>query len=186
MWRLASEYGESPAPPDQMQQDVCYTINRYIPTTKGSFKPWAVLTPPEFTRAYRFVYPNLAVVGGSKAYIWDVLTCELVQVVPEIQAIADGQPLGSIGYVELSPLHVLICGSRQLRLFDRKTGALALHIDLLRSSGSITPITFYPMSEPPNTNLSILPLTPKQHTFPRRGLSQFVAGQVFVFSSVTM
>ncbi|KAI0687433.1 hypothetical protein BC835DRAFT_1512682 [Cytidiella melzeri] len=124
VWRLASQYEASPAPIDQLQQLVSFTINRYMPTSKGHFKPWAVIETPASGFAFRFVYPTLVVVGMDDAWLYDVLSCELVQVISDIQAVSGGQMLGAIRYVELSAQYVLICGSYQLRIFDRFSGAL--------------------------------------------------------------
>ena len=33
--------------------------HRYVPVPQGHFRPWAKLSLPEFTRAYRFAYPML-------------------------------------------------------------------------------------------------------------------------------
>lgn len=165
-----------------MQQDMSYTINRYIPTSKGSFKPWAVLTAPELTRAYRFVYPNLLVAGSEKAYVWDVLTCDMALVVPDIQAVVDGENLGRINYVELSPLHVLICGTRQLRLFDRTTGALAYHIKCSRLPpwSSLEIVSIHPTAHAsPNNDLQVLPLCPEGRITRVSKFNQFIAGISF-------
>ena len=71
VWRLASEAEESPARRDEQQHQIYDLVSNHIPVTKGTFKPWAVLHIPELTRAYRFVYPTLLVVGTEKAYLWD-------------------------------------------------------------------------------------------------------------------
>lgn len=124
IWKLASQYENSPLPPDELQAEISFTINKYIPTTKGSFKPWALLTMPEFSRAFRFVYPTLLVAGLDKAYLYDVESGQLQQTVDDTQVPRDGVILGDINYAELSSSHVLLCGRRQLRLFERGSGAL--------------------------------------------------------------
>ena len=182
VWRLASEYHESPAPPDEMQQQVSYTINNYIPTSKGSFKPWAVLATPEFTRAYRFVYPNLLVAGVQKAYVWDVLTCELVQVVSDIQAVVNGHPLGLITYVELSPLHVLICGHEELRFFDRISGALVFRIECSQLGQSTESLEFYSSTGSYTPYLSVVPLTPRSNIVEVNEEQCFTAGRSLTFA----
>lgn len=124
VWCLSSRYDASPAPPEQFQAVVAFTINRSFAHSKGHFRPWAVLTVPEFGRAFRFVYPTLVVVCFETAYLYNVLSCELSQTIPDIQVAINGKNLGGINYVELGPQYVFICGSIQLRIFDRTSGAL--------------------------------------------------------------
>lgn len=95
-----------------------------MPTSKGHFKPWALLTPPETGNAFRFVYPTLAVVGVNAAWLFDVERAQMVKTINYIQKPVAGGFLGAINYVELSDQHVLICGSSQLRFFDRSSGAI--------------------------------------------------------------
>lgn len=179
VWRLASEYDESMAPPDEMQQEISSIINKHLPKTKGSFRPWAVFTAPEFTQAYRFVYPNLLAAGFQKAYVWDVLTCEIVQSVPDLQTLVAGTSLGRINYVELSPLHVIICGSRQLRLFDRTTGSLAFHIDYDMPSDPIHAIPFPPLLRTSSTSLHVAPLVAERKTIDLTEIPPFIAGELY-------
>ncbi|KAI0821360.1 hypothetical protein BC629DRAFT_1460351 [Irpex lacteus] len=124
VWRLASQYESSPAPRDELQELISFTINRYMPTSKGHFKPWALLTPPETGNAFRFVYPTLAVVGVNAAWLFDVERAQMVKTINYIQKPVAGGFLGAINYVELSDQHVLMCGSSQLRFFDRSSGAI--------------------------------------------------------------
>jgi hypothetical protein len=49
------------------------------------FKPYALLHCPEETRAYRFVYPTLLTAARDKAYLWDVPSARVVEVVHGIQ-----------------------------------------------------------------------------------------------------
>ena len=163
-----------------MQQEISFIINKHIPKAKGAFKPWAVLTAPEFTQAYRFVYPNLLAAGFEKAYVWDVLTCEIVQAVPDLQARVAGASLGRINYVELSPLHVIVCGSKQLRLFDRTTGALAFHINYDIPSDPIPAIPFFSSPKASRPSLRVSPLVPEQKTVELTEIPPFVAGEVYI------
>lgn len=128
VWRLAAEYNHSPHPADEFQEAVAFTINTYPSTSKGYFKPWAMLVTPEIGRAYRFVYPVLLVASLNTAYLYDVESANLIQTIHNIQFLRDDEHLGSINYVESSPLHVLICGGNQLRIFERESGSLLYHI----------------------------------------------------------
>ncbi len=49
------------------------------------FEPYALLHSPEETRAYRFVYPTLLTAARDKAYLWDVPSARVVEVVHGIQ-----------------------------------------------------------------------------------------------------
>lgn len=152
-----------------------------MPRSKGSFRPWAVLTTPEFNRAFRFVYPTLLVAGSDKAYLWDVLTCELSKIIPEIQAEAGGEPLGAINYVELSAKHVYICGTRQLRVFDRTNGALVYHISTGRVWRTHQAIPMCPITEPTeSTDLEVLPVHPSKEMSTARTSTEFVAGKLYL------
>ncbi len=129
VWRLASEFDASPLPCDERQQAICDAVARSLQgSSRGHFKPWGLLTTPELGRAFRFVYPTLIVAGYDKAYLYDIPSGQLVQVVENIQAVKDGNRLGEINYVEISPLHALICGTEQLRFFERGSGALVYKI----------------------------------------------------------
>jgi hypothetical protein len=157
-----------------MHQGISYTINQHIPRTKGSFRPWAVLTPPQLTFAYRFVYPTLLSAGPHTAFLWDVLTCKLTKVISDLQDPVDGKPLGRITYVELSPLHVLISGTAQLRIFDRETGALAYHISC--SSLTLPRVPLRSADQTLGHEFCVSPLVPD----PSRSLSTSNLGPFFV------
>ncbi|GJE91392.1 F-box protein [Phanerochaete sordida] len=180
VWRVSSDPEESPAPRDDSQHQICETISRYIPETKGTFKPWAVLTTPEATRAYRFVYPTLLVAGAENAYLWDVPRCEIVQVIPDIQASIAGENLGRINYVELSPLHVIICGGRQLRLFDRTSGACVWHLQTTTAGPPCRSLQYTPASVPPANiyDLAMFTRAPGPNMTHRSHFSQCVAVHV--------
>jgi len=49
------------------------------------FKPYALLHCPEETRAYRFVYPTLLTAARDKAYLWDIPSARVVEVIHGIQ-----------------------------------------------------------------------------------------------------
>lgn len=62
-----------------------YSSEEQIAPTRGEFAPWALLHPPTFTRAYRFVYPILLVVSMTKAFLYDVRTGVMVQEINHLQ-----------------------------------------------------------------------------------------------------
>jgi len=102
---------------------------------RGHFKPWALLEMPEFTSAFRFVYPTLVVVAWDRAYLWDIPTGRLIQTIAETQRAvvgADGpgpiELLGDINYVEVSERHVFICGTHMIRIFSRASGKCVFDI----------------------------------------------------------
>jgi len=102
---------------------------------RGHFKPWAFLWMPEFTSAFRFIYPTLLVAAWDRAYLWDIPTCQLVQTITEIQCPGPGSPtLGNINYVELSERHVFICGTSTIRIFSRGSGEHVLDIPSIQTS----------------------------------------------------
>ena len=176
VWRLATEYSDSPAPPDELQQDITFMINQHIPQSKGSFKPWAVLTTPEITTAFRFVYPTLLCASWEKAFLWNVVTCELTQIISDIQEERDEQDLGRVNYVELSQQHVFICGTNQFRIFDRSSGSLVYHISSLALD---LPKVQLPLlnSRVDRNGLAVRPLVPFMKTSDRGDDAPFVAGK---------
>lgn len=133
VWRLATHMGTeactSACAPDVLQLGHSVFAEQRNPSSdlRGHFKPWALLRSPEWGRAFRFVYPTLLVGSFSKAYLFDVESGLLVQTVENTQQV-DGVPLGEIHYVEVSALHVFICGSVELRAFNRKDGRLAFRM----------------------------------------------------------
>ncbi|EKM53433.1 uncharacterized protein PHACADRAFT_197864 [Phanerochaete carnosa HHB-10118-sp] len=177
VWRIASEPEESPASRDESQYRVYQCIAPLFPESKAAFKPWAVLTTPEHTRAYRFVYPMLLVAGPEKAYLWDVPRCDIARVIPDIQTPMAGEILGDINYVELSPLHVIICGSRQLRLFDRTSGACVWYMRTSPAGQHYKSIVFTPASVPPPdvNDFAVFPRSPEPGLLDPHHYSQYVA-----------
>ncbi|KAJ7292712.1 hypothetical protein C8J57DRAFT_1266839 [Mycena rebaudengoi] len=121
------------ASPDEGQNTILDFVNEFHPfpfTTRGHFKPWAILTPPSFTRAYRFVFPTLLAAAEDSLFLWDVRTRELTQIIQNIQTspLAPGVPLGDINYVEVSNRHAFVCGSHSLRVFSRNSGSCVFDI----------------------------------------------------------
>ena len=124
VWRLASDFvdGEpevaSYAPPDEKQKRT-YEFFAALPThrrfaPRGHFRPWAKLSFPTFTRAYRLAYPTLLCAGMERAYLHDVRTGALVQTI-------DIRP-EDICYVDVSERHVFVCEPEALHVFSRADG----------------------------------------------------------------
>lgn len=96
-------------------------------TTRGHFKPWAILLMQEPTRAFRLVYPTFLTVSRDRAFLYNVETAQLVQTIDNIQSPDfEGVALGDINYVELSEKYVFICGTKSLKLYYRSDGKPAL------------------------------------------------------------
>ncbi|GLB36880.1 hypothetical protein LshimejAT787_0311670 [Lyophyllum shimeji] len=105
-------------------------------STRGHFRPWAVLHPPQTTRAFRFSYPTLGAAAWDTVYLWDVRTGTLVQTIDQTQLGSNGEGeedpalefLGDINYIEVSEKYVFLCGIHSLRAFSRETGKSVLDI----------------------------------------------------------
>jgi hypothetical protein len=123
VWRLASDFAdgepeEAPhAPPDEKQR----RTHAFFPTAihprhgrRGHFRPWASLSFPAFTRAYRLAYPTLLCAGTDRAFLCDVRTGALVQ------AIDIG--LTDVCYVDVDERYVFVCEPEVLRVFSRGDG----------------------------------------------------------------
>ncbi len=161
VWRLASGFvdGEpevaAHAPPDEKQKRT-YEFFATIPTHQryaphGHFRPWAKLSFPTFTRAYRLAYPTLLCAGMDRAYLHDVRTGALVQTI-------DIRP-EDICYVDVSERHVFVCEPEALHVFSRADGGKEVlriergHLMLFKVLGPSTPIDRDPF-------VSVLPLHP--------------------------
>ncbi|KAI9510203.1 hypothetical protein F5148DRAFT_623674 [Russula earlei] len=127
VWRMANELaaGEVAAysPPDEDQRRVSAFVatihHRYAP--RGHFRPWAKLSFPELTRAYRLAYPTLVSAGGDRAFLHDVRTGALVQTI-EIN-------VQSVCYVDVNERHLFVCEPKALHVFSRADrGAEVLRI----------------------------------------------------------
>lgn len=133
VWRLASDFTPDEVPPlsppdyDQMRV-AAFAARRHQQTTRGHFRPWALIVFPEVTLAYRFVYPTLLCAGESRAFLYDVRTGALVQTIEDIVADDD-----DVCYVELSERHVFVCATGEVRVFSRTDGARVLIIPSLFS-----------------------------------------------------
>lgn len=134
VWRLSEDYIATDLPhnvaPDDSQEAAWREAEqRFHSTSRGHFRPWALLTPPEMTRAFRFSYPTLVVMSHMNAFLWDIPTGSLAQTLHNVQDLHGGVlPLGDVMYVDVSPQHVFVCGLVELRLFNRSDGAVALRI----------------------------------------------------------
>ena len=95
------------------------------PPQRGHFRPWALLRPPDSTRAFRLSYPILGSTSRNTIYLWDVRTGALVQQIDEIQQLNSDDvnnsrdPLGEINYIEVGEKYVFVCGRLALRVFER-------------------------------------------------------------------
>lgn len=148
VWRYARDFQDSEIPDDFKPDDSMVEASRHAaqrhasPTSRGHFRPWALLHMPESTRAFRFSYPTLLSAGANNAYLWDVPTSCLVETITNIQAPNPDGILGSITYVEVNDQYAFFCGSNQLRIFARGGGALVYHLcmkDLQRISWDVLP-----------------------------------------------
>ena len=83
---------------------------------------------PETTRAFRFSYPTLLVASEDNAYIWNVPEGRLVETIRDIQKSRHDDRLGVISYVEVNDKYAFICGSNQLRIFERGGGTLVFQL----------------------------------------------------------
>ena len=73
---------------------------------RAQFSPYALFQMPEHTRAYRFVYPTLLVASLERAFLWNIHTGEMVQVLDAIQNVLPfgaGQESGH-GHGQPTPL----------------------------------------------------------------------------------
>jgi len=130
VWRrvvdMGDDQGSTLSPPDAQMLRAWSEVTVQWPasTRRGHFRAWALLRMPETTRAFRFLYPTLLVASENNAYIWDVPEGRLVETIRDIQRSRHDDRLGIINYVEVSDKYAFICGSIQLRIFERGGGAL--------------------------------------------------------------
>ncbi|KAI0079285.1 hypothetical protein K474DRAFT_683461 [Panus rudis PR-1116 ss-1] len=135
IWRLTMVDEESPPEPPPGRQDQVQIqlgegtarIARII-RSRLYFRPWALLSTPEWGQAFRFVYPYLLVASLTKAYVYDVVSAILVQTIEDTQNVNDptNVQLGDINYVELNDKYVFICGSIELRIYSRSNGGCTI------------------------------------------------------------
>ncbi|KIK43739.1 hypothetical protein CY34DRAFT_11515 [Suillus luteus UH-Slu-Lm8-n1] len=134
VWRYARDFQDSEIPEEFKPDDAMIKALREAaehhpsPTNRRHFRPWALLHVPEFTRAFRLLYPTLLSAGVNHAYLWDVPTSRLVETISNIQAPNKDGTLGPLSYVEVNDQYAFFCGSNQLRIFARDGGALVYHL----------------------------------------------------------
>ncbi|KAH8110954.1 hypothetical protein DFH11DRAFT_1690590 [Phellopilus nigrolimitatus] len=142
IWRLESLdcsklHPNSHYKPDEMQLNAPLRIAD--PTAefprRGTFAPWALFTPPNNPRAYRFVYPTLLIGSedGQELYLFDVPSARLEKIIP-IPAEDDVLDLGvHISYVELGARHVFVCSPDSVLIIPRsrssERGAQSVHLN---------------------------------------------------------
>ena len=126
VWRLASDiiFGDEEAayasPPDEEQRLVSMTAasthHRY--TLHGHFRPWAMISSPEVTSAYRVVCPTLLCANNQHAFLYDLRTGGLVQTI-KVNRIP--QEAG-LCHVDMDERHVVVCESHAVHVFARDRG----------------------------------------------------------------
>ncbi|KAJ7054042.1 hypothetical protein C8F01DRAFT_1374909 [Mycena amicta] len=141
VWRVAEQVDddhpppEFPSPPDEFQNaasQLAAELHSASGSTRGHFRPWALLHSPSHPRAFRFVYPTFIVAAECfLAFLWDVRSGELIQTIEDTENSPDGggtDILRDVRYVEVTEGHALICSSRGIRVFSRATGRPLLDI----------------------------------------------------------
>ena len=110
-------------PPDEGQRHASTFAtsmhHRYAPL--GHFLPWAKLSFPEFTSAYRFAYPTLLCANNDHAFLRDVRTGVLVQTIDLDDQLRES---GDICYIDVNERHALVCTSRALHVYARDRNAI--------------------------------------------------------------
>ncbi|KAI6102623.1 hypothetical protein EDD17DRAFT_695695 [Pisolithus thermaeus] len=115
---------ESPPDEDMMSAWAKGTSRWDASTRHGHFKPWALLRMPDIACFFRLSHQTLLASAAENAYVWDVSQGRLIETICDIQRRHRGQTLGHIRYVEVNDKYAFICGSNQLRIFERGSGAL--------------------------------------------------------------
>ena len=103
--------------------------HRYAP--RGHFRPWAKLSFPEPTFAFRFAYPTLLCANNKHAFLHDVHTGALVQTIDLnlewLQGVVEEDD-GICYDVDVNERHVFVCEPHALHVFARDGGAEVLRI----------------------------------------------------------
>jgi hypothetical protein len=167
VWRLASEFvidneGASHSPPDEGQRRASTFAaamhHRFAP--RGHFRPWAKLSFPEPTLAFRFAYPTLLCANNKRAFLHDVRTGALVQTIDlnvEEWLEEDVEEIGGICYVDVNERHAFVCGLRSLYVFARDGGAEVLRISSDVSMHNVVAVDAVLR----NQFVAVLPLCPR-------------------------
>jgi hypothetical protein len=169
VWRLASDFavddeGASYSPPDEGQRHASTFAaamhHRFAP--RGHFRPWAKLSFPEPTLAFRFSYPTLLCANNKHAFLHDVRTGALVQTIDlnieEWLEEDEEEEIGGICYVDVNERHAFVCGLRSLHVFARDGGA-----EVLRISDDVSmPKVVVVDAVLRNQFVAVLPLCPRE------------------------
>ena len=175
VWRLAKDFNPedvtSAAPDDMQLRASDYARGRHQEyDERGHFRPWSLITLTELTWAFRFVYPTLIIAGLHHAYLYNVCTMELVQVIDGITE----QDM-KIYYVDLSSRHVFICHQHGVRIFSRESGLLVMNISYeygRRCTQVDLPFSNLILSK----LVSPLAIDSARFGIPHRFITEFVAG----------
>jgi hypothetical protein len=171
------------APPDEQQKRAYAFFGTTTTTTatthhhgsRGHFRPWAKLSFPTITHAYRLAYPTLLCASTVHAFLHDVRTGLLVQTI-------DFSPrLDDICYVDVNERHAFICEPEALHVFLRGEGAapggaarevLRIPRDTLFSK-VVGVSSSTPVDGDGDPFVSVLPLRPGSVEYP----PEFIAGE---------
>ena len=151
----------SHSPPDDGQRRASTFAtsmhHRYAPL--GHFLPWAKLSFPEFTSAYRFAYPTLLCANNEHAFLHDVRTGVLVQTIDLDDQLRES---GVICYVDVNERHAFVCTPRALHVYARDHDATK--VLEVPSSSFFNSIPGW-VVEPGNSFFSVLSLHPGNDDF---------------------
>jgi hypothetical protein len=153
------------AAPDEQQRRAYefFTAIHQQYAPRGNFRPWAKLSFPTHTRAYRFAYPTLLCASKDRAYLHDVRTGALVQTIDI--------GLEDICYVDVSERHGFVCGEQALHVFSRGDGGT----EVLRIPRGVLFSKVLASSAPINGDpfVTVLPVLPGVDEYPL----PFIAGE---------
>ena len=151
----------SHSPPDEAQWRASTFAaamhHEYAP--HGHFRPWAKLSFPEFTTAYRFAYPTLMCASDEHAFLHDVRTGVLVQTIDLDVQVRLG---GGVWYVDVNERHAFVCAPHVLYAYARDRDATKVlevpHTWFLSKISNAA-------VEPGNSFVSVLSLHPGKDDF---------------------
>jgi hypothetical protein len=168
VWRRAGDFHDVSLPtqslPDELQLRASADAAElhYSNTLHGHFLPWALIELPIFGRAFRFVHPYLLVAAENQACIWNITTMDLITI-HDTQMPVEEDILGRINYVEMNERYVIICGSKQLRIFS-KQGALLYHIPACKSTYANSVLDLTDKYEHGTRDMVLIPRATSAHT----------------------
>jgi hypothetical protein len=137
---------------------------------RGQFRPWAKLSFPAFTRAYRLAYPTLLCASSEWAFLHDVRTGALVQTID--------LGLENICYVDVNERYVFVCEPEALYVYSRgdsNGGDEVLCIPLDVSFSKVVGPSTVIDSEAFVSVLPLSPVDPVVNELP----SEFIAGECY-------